>query len=577
MCNESEKVVYSGINQPIKVDFVNLNLAAVESIKNSKLYKNAAKVHPSAENHEKLMLASTVTTNNWDTVSICRVTALNARIKNQKTYPADISYTESSLSLSGNFDAWQIVPGGDGRNVKLKLPMKSGTYVGMDFGKGTSFDLANVSVDIYVKLNYLPVPEPTAKDGTYDLHVNTTKVSESEPIASVISLDDPSETIDNLNKSILRGLFEKWLNLSENLEKFNTLFATVLINNMGEKSEDFKWLRATSISYAYTDKNTEDSSIFGILCMTNNRSAAGLPNQLPAVDLQQDDNAVFLISREIFVKYQLIPSLPYVFSDSPDAQYIVDEAGTTVTTHNLKMDNVKVGAIDYHPVAENFEICFDETFIRTSAKIRTNISPGIDATTTITTKQTLGLGKNDKGEQVMTYEMIGDPDVQNSTDIAAWVVVTEAVIALIGAVVVAIVAVVASLLVATIVAIVVAIVIAVVGIIIHVIIQEAIAGSVTGKLPNIAPMVKVATNQIKWPFCAEDAFVLKDIDYSGAISFNGNLKLLDSYKIVNKRLVPIAFGAEHDVVDRLESIEAEIREIGNRLRRIDQRLSKVIM
>ncbi|MBD5542667.1 MAG: TULIP family P47-like protein [Lachnospiraceae bacterium] len=537
--NQSDKVLISGMNQPVSMDFPNMNFSLAETIKNSSLYKNAANVRPDIVEEEKLQLVGTVTTNGWDTVSICRVTALNERIKKEKTYPASISEQADQLSVKGEFAPWQVVTGGDGRNVKLKVPMKNGTYTGLNFGKGTTFDLTDVSVDIYVKLSYFPMPDPKeAKDGSYELFVNTDgSEGSSDPIAAVVSLNDPANRIDSTNKSILRGLFETWLNHPENLQKFNTLFSTVLINNMGKESEEYKWLRATAISYAYTDKNTEDSSIFGILCMTNNRSCDGLPNQLPAVSLERDDNALFLISREIFVKYQLLPALPYIFKESPQAEYIVDGAGTTINANNLKLDPVRVGAIDYKPVAETFEITFEETYIRTTAQIHTPISPGIDAHTTIITKQTLALGTNSDGEQVMVYEMIGDPIVENKTDVATWIIVTEAVLALIAAVVAGVVGAVAGKIAALIVGIVVAVVVALVSIVIHVIIEKVIAEGATDALPSIAPMVKVAANQVKWPFCEPDAFVLTDIDYSGAIIFEGNLQLAEGYSIVNNRLV----------------------------------------
>lgn len=538
MTNQSDKVIISGINQPVRMDFPNMNFSITETIKNSSLYKNAANVRPDIAEEAKLQLAGTFTTNGWDTVSICRVTALNERIKKEKTYPASISEQADQLSVKGEFDPWQVVTGGDGRNVKLNVPMKNGTYTGINFGAGTTFDLTGISVDIYVKLSYFPMPDPKeTKDGSYELYVNTQEAGGSaDPIAAVVSLSDPDNRIDNTNKSILRGLFESWLNHPENLQKFNTLFSTVLINNMGEESEEYKWLRATAISYAYTDKNTEDSSIFGILCMTNNRPCSGLPNQLPAVSLERDDNALFLINREIFVKYQLLPALPYIFEESPQAKYIVDEAGTTVNAENLNLDSVRVGAIDYKPIAETFEMTFDETYIRTTAKIHTPISPGIDAYTTIITKQTLALGTNSAGEQVMVYEMVGEPIVENQTEIATWIVVTEAVLALVAAVATAVAGVVAGKIAALIIGIIVAVVVALVSIVIHVIIEKVVAGGATDALPSIAPMVKVAANQVKWPFCKPDAFVLTDIDYSGAIIFEGNLQLADGYSIVNNRL-----------------------------------------
>ncbi|WP_416456980.1 TULIP family P47-like protein [Pseudomonas sp. LFS022] len=49
-------------------------------------------------------------------------------------------------------------------------------------------------------------------------------------------------------------------------------------------------------------------------------------------------------------------------------------------------------------------------------------------------------------------------------------------------------------------------------------------------------MVKVAANQVKWPFSEPDAFVLTDITYSGALIFGGSLKLLEKFCIQDKRL-----------------------------------------
>lgn len=541
MPRNENKVAINGINQPTRIQLPNLDFAVAETVKNSALYKNASGVRSELVEKERLLLAAAATTNGWDTVSICRVTALNERIKAEKTYPKDMKEEMAMVSVEGDFKPWQIITGGDGRNVKLNIPIETGKYRGMSINGGEGVDISGVSVDVYVKLSYFPMPDPlTAADGTYDLYTDTgagDAKGAAEPIAAVIALHAPEGLLDEINKSILRGLFESWLNKPENLKKFDTLFSTVLINNMGKGSEEYAWLRATSISYAYTDKNTEESSIFGILCMTNNRSHAGLPNQLPAVSLLQDDNAMFLISREVFVQYQFLPSLPFVFTDSPEATYEVDEAGTTVTGKNIQLDPVHVGAIDYYPIAESFEVTFDEAYIRTTAKIHTPISPGIDAHTVIITKQTLNLDENSQHEQVMAYEMVGNPIVENSTDIAAWIVVTEALLALVAAVVTGVAGHVAGKMVALIVGIVVALVVALVSITIHVIIEKVIAGAVTDALPSIAPMVKVAANQVKWPFAEPDAFVLSDIDYSGSIIFEGRLVLRSGYSVVDGRLV----------------------------------------
>ncbi|WP_439069512.1 TULIP family P47-like protein [Serratia nevei] len=549
MSNKSN-VMQSGLSQPISLQLERLNESVRQTIRESSLYSCASHVYPSEEALKEargfastggISLASAVTTNGWDSVSICRVSALNQRIALEKTYPDSIDTVNAPFALKAKFKAWSITTGGDGRNVKVRVPLGFGTYKGMN---GKSYQVDGMSADVYVKLSYFPAPRPVlAQDGDYDLQVNTQLTDPDDPIAAVISLKDPNKVLPDMDKMLLRGLLEQWLNEPENLEQFDTLFSTVVINNMGNDSDEFKWLRATSMSYAYTDSGSEENSIFGVLAMTNERDATGLPNQMPALRLERDDNASFLISREIFVKYQLLPALPYIFEDTSADNYVLDASGTTIIGKNIKLEGIKVGAITYYPVVENFDINFDETYVRTECKVRTDISPGIVAYTHIVTKQTFELAVNSKGEQVMVYAMVGDPYVQNTTDIAVWVVVTEAIIALIGIVVTGVTGYLATKLTALIVGIVVAVVVATISIIIHVIIEKVITDGVTENVPPIAPMVKVAANQVKWPFCEPDAFVLTDILYSGALIFSGSLKLLDKFCIRDRRLTLAALDA----------------------------------
>ncbi len=532
MSNQTDRALIAAADHPMTLQFPEINASAVQEIKNSSLYRGASAVR--AESQDRLLLTDTVTTNGWDMVSICRVSALNARIKAEKSYPEALSYAVGDdYRVDGTFGPWQVIAGGDGRNIHLRLPMENGTFrAGKD-----EYSLKGVYVNINVRLSYFPIPDMVhAKDGSYELKVRTTSQGDADPIASVYWVYDPSGKMDTIPCSILSALYAAWLNKPENLEKFNTLFSTVLINNMGDKSEDYKWLRATSISYAYTDKGSEDSSIFGVLCMTNDRSHEGLPNQLPALSLQRDDNAVFLINKQIFVKYQFVPALPYIFKDAKASDFKLDDAGTTITASNLKMDSVKYGAIEYHPVMQSMEITFDETYIRSQANIKTHISSGIDTYTTIVTKQTLALGVNSKGEQVMTYEMVGEPTVANETEVGVGIVITEIILGIIAAVVTGIAAAVASKVKTLIVGIIVAVVVAVIDIVIHVIIEKVVADGVLDNVPAITPMVKLATQQVKWPFCTENAFVLTDISYYGALVFEGNLRLAKGYSIVNNRL-----------------------------------------
>lgn len=548
-------VITPGFNQAVSLKLDDLDKTIRQTLLKSSLYKNAKRVYSSVEalqqerdlsEEDAVNFASPVTTNGWDCVTVCRVSALNQKIALDKTYPdsidAEYNTKYGDFSLSAKFKPWSIITGGDGRNVKLEIPFGEGVY---ELANGDKFDVDGIYATIYVKLNYFPLSDSAlAEDGSYELKVKTELTDVKDPIATVIDMGyyNPGNInpIDPEDMYILQFLLKEWLNEPENLKKFDTLFSTVVINNLGEESDEFRWLRATSMGYAYTDKNTPESSIFGVLTMTNERSSDGLPNQLPAVNLVSDDNSCFIINREVFVKYQLLPSMPYIFEGTSEDDFVLDKAGLTITARNLPMDSIRVGLIDYYPVADKFEMTFDESYIRTSCSAHTVLSPGIVAYTTIITKQTLELDVNSAGEQVMVYSMVGEPDVINSTDIAPWISVTVAIVALIGAIATGTAGLLEHKILTAVIGIITALVTAFISATIYFIIKNCIGNGVTENIPAIEPMIKVAANQVEWPFCTTDAFMLSDITYSGSLTFSGSLKLLDRFEIKNNRLSLLA-------------------------------------
>jgi len=158
--NNEGKVLLSGFNNVVEFKIPDWNQDAIKNMKKTPLYKNAAKPSNLLKSTNKIMLDQSISTNGWDTVSICRVSALNAQIKVAKTYPESMDITEpgSTISVNGEFDAWQVVTGGDGKNVKINVPFKNGVYRGIQFNGQDTFDLAGSSVTAG---NYLPCIEFT--------------------------------------------------------------------------------------------------------------------------------------------------------------------------------------------------------------------------------------------------------------------------------------------------------------------------------------------------------------------------------------------------------------------------------
>ena len=501
-----------------------LNIPAVDEkikmeIMDTSLYQCTQTKEPS-DYEDQVRFFSPVSTNNWDTVTIVRASRLNQSIADKKSYPKEIDYTivddavnNDAYTITGKFDPWQITPGGNGRNIWFKVPFREGTFT---YG-GKKMTLAeNTTVTISVSLAYFPIPQQTAEDGTYNLSIDR------DSYVSILDVDT-KQSLKPTTQAVFAATLAKWFNTKETLELFQPLFATVVINNTS--SEEFMWLHPTYMSYAYSDAPDLNDALFGVLCMTNGRDGREGIKQLPLVSMRADDSLMYLINREVFVKYHYLPSLVEAIPDTTADDFTLGRDGLTITANNLKLSKIHYGSIDYEPLLKEFSVSFDEERVSTRLQIDINISSGIDVHSFVETEHTFNLSYNNNQEPIMIYENIGEPMVRNETEVASWIVITEAIIDIIIAVAgAAVVEAVEKTVTKIIIAAVVAITAGIIGIIIHLIIEEVVAEGVLEKLPSIAPMLAVGTSPVKWPFTTENIFTVSDISYHGAFIFEGKVE-----------------------------------------------------
>lgn len=392
---------------------------------NSSLYENRDMLRSNfSQNELDIMAESTITTNGWDTVFAISAAHLNEAIIKNKTYPVfPISWDLKDESIQfgikdGKFNAWQICPGGDGRNIHIKLPFSSGTF----YYNGTENNIKDIEAIISINLKLFP---NGSDNKLSDLKVSYEPEQPGDVVVSLLQLNVPSSFSKSICiKAFLEYTIKNWC--ENNLDKFNAVFSTINLNDVSQSS-DFKWLSPKYTGYAYTDSNSLENSVFGILCMCTENYSTSLPHQITPNALTNDGQGTFIINTALFVESQFLPALPNVFKDSTASDFKLNDVKTGITASSLKLQDVKYGAVTYNPVCEGFEVYFEQSYIRSHSIIRTKISPGIESIVTIETKMTLKLDVNDNKEQIITYEMLGDPVVTSETEVATWVVVTEAV------------------------------------------------------------------------------------------------------------------------------------------------------
>lgn len=476
------------------------------------------------EEDNKILLSSPVSTNNWDTVTIVRGNCFNDDIAAKGTYPKEIDFAmvdeevnSAEYAIHGKFKPWAITTGGEGRNIWFSLKWKEGTFI--NAGKSMTLPEDTEAV-ISVMLSYFPVPAPQAKNGEYKLSVDASEDSaDTVPCVSIMSVDTKG-ALQPVAEAVFASILGQWLNKAETLALFQPLFATVVIKNGTD--EDFAWLNPTYMSYAYRDAAQIEDALFGVLCMTNNRDGREGIKQLPLVSMRQSENLVYLINREIFVKYQYLPSLPLAIPNTTAENYTLGSDGLTVSASGISLSKVTYGAIDYEPVLNNFSVSFDEARVRTILQVDINISPGIDVHSFVETEHTFALDYNENKEPIMVYQNIGEPLVRNEVEASAGIIITEVILDIIVAVAAAgLTEAVEKVATKIIIALVAAIVVAVVAITIHLIIEEVVADGTLEKLPSITPMMEAGISPIQWPFTKKGSFIVAQIIYNGAFIFAG--------------------------------------------------------
>ncbi len=150
-------------------------------------------------------------------------------------------------------------------------------------------------------------------------------VSESEPAVNIISIaNDPATGIA---AAVLSQLFSSWFN--ENIAEFNHVFAILDLSLEVDKNDKWKWIKPTSTSYAVTDEGTMESSIFGVLTMTENRDTAE-NHQVSPYAIPTGQDAGFLISGQRFIENMMREGASTVFNGEALTSFDITNDGLTV-------------------------------------------------------------------------------------------------------------------------------------------------------------------------------------------------------------------------------------------------------
>jgi hypothetical protein len=400
----------------------------------------------------------------------------------------------------------------------------------MTFAGQPDLEFTDGCATIQIKLKYLPqIPQISSQDirliatpenGEPNYLVRDEKARSVDDPAVVLQAIDygnakPSPLQDALYKQALIEYFKA------NLQIFSYVFTLVNINARAAQ-EQFQWLKPTYTSYAYFNGADDETSYFGVLNMTDGRSAEGLTNQLPPGAIPLNGNASVLISNERFLQKMVLPGLPKAFEKAAESDFALANNNTTiVNTTDVTMDDVDVNGIPYTPTLKDFlfQIVGDE--VQISSKIQIDPSPGVHVFVQTKSYYTIEVVDKPDGSQTLDFKETRPSEVEHYYQKDTGVIITEIILS----VVTAIATIGAGKIIETAVKKIIAVVIIIIvgGLIaaIPTIIAAVVSGKAAEALPSIGALVTEATGDIEWP--ESSGFKLNSAQLNGSLVLGGDL------------------------------------------------------
>jgi hypothetical protein len=455
-------------------------------------------------------------TQGWDTVFAIRLTDVNRTLAKPGVSPPDwnIVLTPDLFFGSGSFGPWAAAQGGSAAILRMSAPITAGSVT----FQALPYQLAGATVYFQVELTYIPQPNANATTGQNELKVKKTPSSPHAPTVVVDEVDyGPNPVPDTMGNALVIGALQKWFN--DNIGDFEHIFTTVNLAAKADK-DAFQWLMPTYTSYAYLDGPTMDNSFFGVLCMCKGHDPGTNPPQLSAGAIPSGARAGFSIAQEDVLEQMIMPAMVTAF-DKADSTYLqMSNLDTQVTnTKNIPLDSVKYGAIYYDPEIQTLDATVIGGVLQIHTIIHVNISPGIDAYIETTSFKAFALAPQATGLNTLTF-VDAKPATQNQwTDVAAWITITEAIVAIIGAIAGIVIGAMGQVAKWIVTAIIVAILFGVAALLPE-LIAKFTAPGVLDQLPPINDLLLSPTTAIKWP--AGGVFNVTAAVMDGALVLGGD-------------------------------------------------------
>ncbi len=278
----------------------------------------------------------------WDTVFATTVEHINAALaKGTKQLVTEFSFELEGYRMEGCFGAWQVVPGGAGKLLHVRLPIARGTLT--DPREKTA-DLAGVSVVVEIALQLLPASpsQPLHNVLRFDLRGD----SDAKGVTTV-GVDAPVGRLDSVQQAMLKQAVP--MCLTANAAAITFVLSSVDMVQPGSGSP----LAPVQSSFYYAELD-DKRAFFSMLSVSDARSIAKLDHKIDPALLSTTETGFYAMAPDLLMRAVVQPMLPKLFPGTTAAMFKYNpDARSVQNTATFPMPSVHSGALDYVPIVNS--------------------------------------------------------------------------------------------------------------------------------------------------------------------------------------------------------------------------------
>lgn len=308
---------------------------------------------------------------NWDMVCAVSCTALNKKLKAaSRAAFGQFSWSDNKGNkISGEFDGWEIVAGGDPQRINIITPLRTGRLEATILGHYVDREVNGLHPGLQVELAFINAGHG---DNTTHLKFNFSRVSKISAVTmgeGYVVVSDPDTTrLFPASESIIPEMYSDMMAemLVSMRNKLEFIFAEIMDVH---ESCDISWMKPHLLQYAYNEKIKGELGCMAVLGILADNPSPPEPGSLQLIfdsSLIPEGRSIgFMLSQRMFMEHIVLPGLPEVFEGSNISQFSLKDNNVIRNNGSISLNKVD-GYIPYFN-SLNVEIVDDRVILNNAS------------------------------------------------------------------------------------------------------------------------------------------------------------------------------------------------------------------